>query len=293
MAGRASLWSPGWPVRMVLCPHLQSVLQQPAQQALLLGSPRATSILSYLSDSDLRGPSLCSRSQELPEMDSFSSEDPRDTETSTSASTSDVGFLPLAIGPSASIEETQEDPPSVGLLPDMAHLAGGSFVERPGWRNLGLESPDLPRGSPLHSHTMPGSQKEHNEGDTVDGPGVSLERPLQEVLDLLRCTGPSQPRLRELEYQVLSFRDRLKVCACSASGVMTGSGPWGQPAWAGTPLCPLHGLGGQCLLSGPQFDHLSSESPHRVGRRPEGESGLRVDNLLLIQSEPSPLPHPT
>ncbi|XP_037023188.2 RIPOR family member 3 isoform X1 [Artibeus jamaicensis] len=189
-----------------------SVLQQPVQQALLLGSPRATSILSYLSDSDLRGPSLCSQSQELPEMDSFSSEDPRDTETSTSASTSDVGFLPLAIGPSASIEEAQEDPPSLGLLTDMAHLAGGSFVERPGWRNLGVESPNLPRGSPLHSHMMPGSQNDHDEetGDGVEGPGVSLERPLQEVLDLLRCTGPSQPRLRELEYQVLSFRDRLK-----------------------------------------------------------------------------------
>ncbi|XP_054579881.1 RIPOR family member 3 [Eptesicus fuscus] len=191
-----------------------SVLQQPAQQALLLGSPRATSILSYLSDSDLRGPGLCSRSQELPEMDSFSSEDPRDTETSTSASTSDVGFLPLAIGPNTSTEEeAQEDSPSLGLLPEMVHLSGGAFVERPGWRNLGVESPNLPRGSPLHNHTMPGSQNDHDEGETgdrVDGPGVTLERPLQEVLDLLRCTDPAQPRLQELEYQVLSFRDRLK-----------------------------------------------------------------------------------
>ncbi|XP_036100137.1 RIPOR family member 3 isoform X1 [Molossus molossus] len=191
-----------------------SVLQQPAQQALLLGSPGPPSTLSCLSDSDLRGPGLCSQSQELPEMDSFSSEDPRDTETSTSASTSDVGFLPLAIGPQASIEEEAlEDSPPLGLLPEMAHLVGGSFVERPGWRNLGVESPNLPRGSPLHNHTMLGSQKDHDEGETrdgVDGPGVTLERPLQEVLDLLRCTDPSQPRLRELEYQVLSFRDRLK-----------------------------------------------------------------------------------
>lgn len=226
---------PGLPVRLVLCPPLQSVLQQPAQQALLLGSPRAPSILSYLSDSDLRGPGLCSRSQELPEMDSFSSEDPRDTETSTSASTSDVGFLPLATGPKASIEEeAQEDSASLGLLPEMAHLVGGSFVERPGWRNLGVESPNLPRGSPLHNHTMLGSQKDHGEGETrdgVDGPGVTLERPLQEVLDLLRCTDPSQPRLRELEYQVLSFRDRLKVCSlfagqqpCCANGVTSGTG---------------------------------------------------------------------
>ncbi|CAK6447333.1 unnamed protein product [Pipistrellus nathusii] len=191
-----------------------SVLQQPAQQALLLGSPRATSILSYLSDGDLRGPGLCRRSQELPEMDSFSSEDPRDTETSTSASTLDVGFLPLAIGPNTSTEEeAQEDSPPLGLLPEMVPLSGGTLVERPGWRNLGVESPNLPGGAPLHNHTMPGGQKDHDAGepgDGVDGPGVALERPLQEVLDLLRCTAPAQPRLQELEYQVLSVRDRLK-----------------------------------------------------------------------------------
>lgn len=191
-----------------------SVLQQPVQQALLLGGPRATSILSYLSDNDLRGPVLWSQSQELPEMDSFSSEDPRDTETSTSASTSDAGFLPLAIGPNASIEEeAQEEPPSPGLLPEMARLAGGSFVEQPGWRDLGIESPSLPRGSTFHNHTMPGSKRGHDEEETRDGvreSEVTLERPLQEVLDLLRCTDSSQPRLRELEYQVLSFRDRLK-----------------------------------------------------------------------------------
>ncbi|XP_025787963.1 RIPOR family member 3 [Puma concolor] len=191
-----------------------SVLQRPAQQALLLGGPKAPPILGYLSDSDLRGSGLRSRSQELPEMDSFSSEDPRDTETSTSASTSDVGLLPVAIGPNTSIEEeAQEDPRSLGLLPEMAHLAGGSFVEQPGWRNLGIEAPSLPRGSPFHNHTVPGSQKDDDEGeaaDGADGPGVTLERPLQEVLDLLRSMDTAQPQLRELEYQVLGCRDRLK-----------------------------------------------------------------------------------
>lgn len=232
----AWLWFLVQPVRPVLYPPLQSVLQQPAQQALLLDRPRATSILSCLTDSDLQGPGVRSRSQELPEMDSFSSEDPRDTETSTSASTSDVGFLPLAVGPNTSIEEeAQEDPPPLGLLPEMFHLVGGSFVEQPGWRNLGVESPDLPRGSPFDNHRVPGSQEGHVEGDTqdgVDGLRVPLERPLQEVLDLLRSTDPAPPQLRELEYQVLSFRDRLKVWAlfagqkpCFADNVTTGSGP--------------------------------------------------------------------
>ncbi|XP_021094618.1 protein FAM65C isoform X2 [Heterocephalus glaber] len=186
-----------------------SVLQQPAQQALLLGGPRATSILSYLSDNDLQGPSLHSRSQELLEMDSFSSEDPRDAETSTSASTLDVGFLPLAIGPASTEEEAREDHPPLGLVP----LAGSSFVEQPGWRNLDVESPSLPQGFPLHSCAVLRRQREQAEGEPGEGrngPAAAPERPLQEVLELLRSTGPMQPRLRELEYQVLSFRDRLK-----------------------------------------------------------------------------------
>ncbi|KAM6162967.1 RIPOR family member 3 [Rhynchocyon petersi] len=191
-----------------------SVLQQPPQQALLLGGPRATSILSYLSDSDLRGPSLHSRSQELPEMDSFSSEDPRDTETSISASTSDVGFLPLALGPDTCIEEeTREELPPLGLLPEVAQLAGTSFAERPGWRDLGVESPSLSRGSPLHGRAILGPPEGQIQGepeDDVDQPGVALEQPLQDVLELLRSTACSQPQLRELEYQVLGFRDRLK-----------------------------------------------------------------------------------
>ena len=187
---------------------------------MLLDRPRAPSVLSCLSDGDLQGPGLRSRSQELPEMDSFSSEDPRDMESSTSASTLDVGVLPSAMGPSTSIEEeAQEDPPPLGLLPDMLHLAEGSFVEQPGWRDLGVGPPDLSRGSPFHNHVLPGSQEGPNEGnpeDTAGGPGLPLERPLQEVLDLLRSMDPAPPQLRELEYQVLTFRDRLKVCVLFA-----------------------------------------------------------------------------
>ncbi|CAI9154832.1 unnamed protein product [Rangifer tarandus platyrhynchus] len=191
-----------------------SVLQPRAQQALLLNRPRAPSVLSCLSDGDLQSPGLRSRSQELPEMDSSSSEDPRDTEPSMSASTLDVGVLPSAMGPNSSIEEeAQEDPPPLGLLPDMLRLAQGSFVEQPGWRDLGVGTPDLSRGSPFHNHVLPGSQEGPDEGDpedTAGGPGLPLERSLQEVLDLLRSMDPAPPQLRELEYQVLTFRDRLK-----------------------------------------------------------------------------------
>lgn len=184
-------------------------------------------------------------------MDSFSSEDPRDTETSTSASTSDVGFLPLAIGPNTSIEEeAQEDAQPLGLRPEMAHLAGGSFAEQPGWRNLGIGDPELPRGSPFHDHTALGSQKEHDEGETedrVDGPEATLERPLREVLDLLRSVDPAQPQLRQLEYQVLGLRERLQVrlftegrqpCFTGAlqGGGVSGGGQPGPASWARSSL---------------------------------------------------------
>ncbi|XP_026642834.1 RIPOR family member 3 [Microtus ochrogaster] len=183
-----------------------SVLQQPMQQALLLGGPRATSILGYLSDSELQGPHLRNRSQERLEMDSFSSEDPRDTETSTSASTSDVGFLPMPAVPTACIEEgTREEPPPLGLLPGLAHPVSGVLVEQPGWRDLGGERLTLLRDAPVHSPMVPQSQKDQEEGD-----GDGVERPVQEVLDLLRSADTAKPQLRELEYQVLGLRDRLK-----------------------------------------------------------------------------------
>ncbi|XP_071067889.1 RIPOR family member 3 isoform X2 [Dasypus novemcinctus] len=191
-----------------------SVLQQPPQQALLLGGPRATSLLTYLSDSDLRGPGLRSQSQELPEMDSFSSEDPRDPETSMSASTPEVGFLPLAVGPNASIaEEACADPPALGLLPETARLGGGSLLEPPGWRGLEMESPALPRGPPFQDRALRGSRPGPDGGDAEEGaagPGAVVARSLQDVLDLLRCGVPAQAGLRELEYQVLGLRDRLQ-----------------------------------------------------------------------------------
>ncbi|XP_029771831.1 RIPOR family member 3 isoform X2 [Suricata suricatta] len=265
-----------------------SVLQEPAQQALLLGAPRAPSILRYLSDSDLRGPGLRSQSQELPEMDSFSSEDPRDAETSTSASTSDVGFLPVAMDPNASIEEeAQETPRSLGLGLEMAHLAGGSLVERPGWRTLGLEGPNLPRGSPFHNHTVLGSQKDHDEGeveDRGDGPWVTLERPLQEVLDLLRSVDTAQPQLRELEYQVLSFRDRLKprgapreqACADSLMECILESFAFlsADLAPQALPLC------GGC--QGPRKDRSPPPPPRKASSRELTAGAPELDTLLTV-----------
>lgn len=240
----------------------QSVLQQPLQQALLLGGPRATSILGYLSDSELQGPRLRSRSQELLEMDSFSSEDPRDTETSTSASTSDVGFLSMSVGPTACVEEeTREKPPPLGLLSGLAHPAGGVLVEQPGWRDLGRERLALLQDAPIHSPMVPRSRKGQEDGDVGD----RVEGPVQEVLDLLRSADPAQPQLRELEYQVLGLRERLKVCPLRAhtgqqgrfaASLRLGSRCGNQPAQVSIPASPLCDLGGPSLPHA-QFPHFS------------------------------------
>ncbi|XP_040837250.1 RIPOR family member 3 isoform X1 [Ochotona curzoniae] len=191
-----------------------SVLQQPVPQPWSPGRPRVPSILSYLSDGDLHGRGPWSWSQELPEMDSFSSEDPRDAETIASASASDMGFLPLAIAPPASTEEQGPLLPQ-GLLPEVACLAGNSPVEPPGWRSLGEDSPDLAWGVLSHSGTNPRpnqeGQADGEAGDSMEGPGPALEQPLQEVLELLRAPHPTWwPQLWVLEHQVVHLRERLK-----------------------------------------------------------------------------------
>jgi hypothetical protein len=184
-----------------------------------------------------------------------------------------VGFLPLAVGSTASIEEeAREDPPPLGLLPEMTLLAGGPVMERPGWRDLGVESPALQRGPVFHNCTIPRSQKGQEEGEGGDGaewPSRGPERPLQEVLELLRSLGPAQPQLRELENQVLGFRDRLKVRTPSARwpslhGMAAGSGPGGS-----TQASPQCHPGGQSP-SVPQFPHLSKGDKNSLpwaGRR--------------------------
>ncbi|XP_049637322.1 RIPOR family member 3 [Suncus etruscus] len=189
---------------------LQPLLPPPAL-------PGTISLRSSLSYGDLRAPS-----QELPEMDSFSSEDPRDTETSTSASTLDVGFMPLVVGPDSSAEQgVLDEPLPPGLLPEIGDLSGGPWVEQPGWRNLGFGCPPMPGAPLLHHHLVSGTQQDQEEaetGDTEDKPQAVLEGSLQEVLDLLGTLEPAQPQLRELQKQVLGLRERCKPRVASRKG---------------------------------------------------------------------------
>ncbi|KAM4842721.1 RIPOR family member 3 [Thomomys bottae] len=208
-------------------PSFQERYYLPAQQALL-GTPRATSIFSYLSSGDLQGPGPRSRSQEPLELDSFSSEDPQDLAGSAAAaaaaaSTLDAGFPPSGIRPATSVQAAGAQPPPRGLLPELPCRPGGPSLGQSGWRDLGVDSRTQPRGLLLHNPCSPPGQKgreDGQDGERDDGPLGAPLRPLKEVLELLRSTGPTQPQLQELEYQVLGFRDRLKPWGASAESLM-------------------------------------------------------------------------
>ncbi|XP_051832547.1 RIPOR family member 3 isoform X3 [Antechinus flavipes] len=187
--------------------------QQPPGPEGRRDSPPPRSLLSYLSESDL-GVRLQGKSTEQPEMterDSFSSDDPRETETGTSASTSDGGF-PLFV-PDVSVEGEQQEastPCSGGLSLKASPGAGDWHPGPPG-------QPELlgpRRGSLLQEGLVLDSQLGKlgtaKPEEPTEGPSQSVEKALQEVLDLLKLMNPRQSQLRELEYQVLCFRDRLK-----------------------------------------------------------------------------------
>ncbi|XP_043837461.1 RIPOR family member 3 isoform X1 [Dromiciops gliroides] len=200
-----------------------SLFQQPQQgREGQRNSTPTHSLLSYLSDSDL-GMHLPGKSAEQPEMtevDSFSSDDPRETETGTSASTSDAGFPPFVPCPDVSIEEEQQEPSapcSDGLKPETSQRAGHWHVAHPSRLDFGASDPVEPLGPNLlregvmfDSHQSLGKVGKAKTEQLTDGMSQSVEKPLQEVLDLLKVMNPRETQLRELEYHVLCFRDRLK-----------------------------------------------------------------------------------
>ncbi|XP_077022869.1 RIPOR family member 3 [Tamandua tetradactyla] len=184
--------------------------------------PPSPGAFVFTSDPPHSGPILQGRSQGLPGLDSCGSEDPHDPEPSPA-----VGCLSLVTGPHTAIkEEAQEDPLPLGLLLERAHLARGQPGEQPSWTDLGRESPSQPRNSPFRSSTTLGSQGRCRGGepeDGTEGPGMSVARPLHDVLELLRATRPAPAALRELECQVLGFRARLQPPGAPAESLLNGT----------------------------------------------------------------------
>ncbi|XP_048205370.1 RIPOR family member 3 [Perognathus longimembris pacificus] len=174
-------------------------------QPALPSTPRATSVLARLTNGALQSPG-----PEPLGTDAFGSED-RGEEAHPSASAPDGGFLPSGVSPAPSGEEAGAAPLSLGLLPERARPPGTPVPEPPGRRGLGVDGRTLPGGPPFHN------QEEEDGERELAGPAGGPARPLKEVLELLRAAGPARPPLRELEYQVLGFRDRLQPWGARAS----------------------------------------------------------------------------
>ncbi|XP_028926867.1 RIPOR family member 3 isoform X1 [Ornithorhynchus anatinus] len=196
-----------------------SVLQQQGTR----GGCGGPALLRYLSDGDLDEPLRgCRLKQpEGNEVDSFSSDDPREAESAASAS--DLGLPAPTPWPHSSIEEEERwgdhlRPPSP-RLPPLALETPRRAGARPMTLDLGdggqgdPADQKPPRTSGLRETIFEGrkqAEKVGREGQ-AEGSCPSIEKYLQEVLDLLKMLQPGLTQLQELEYQVLCFRDRLKA----------------------------------------------------------------------------------
>uniref|UniRef100_A0A8C6ZJ75 RIPOR family member 3 n=1 Tax=Nothoprocta perdicaria TaxID=30464 RepID=A0A8C6ZJ75_NOTPE len=179
------------------------------------------SILSYLAACDFggqprsKGPSTAGTS----EVDSLSSEDQKGTESRNTTPALGRRTLPLVIIQETSAEERQRPLPNhttLDILKKTPCVDGfpntpSSFVIR------GKDSRDSVSQTRNHCLTEQEnvSQRSLNaENDLkVDGCAKSIDKTLQEVLNLLKFWDMRQAQLEKLEYQVLSMRDKLKTLA--------------------------------------------------------------------------------
>uniref|UniRef100_A0A8C6ZER0 RIPOR family member 3 n=1 Tax=Nothoprocta perdicaria TaxID=30464 RepID=A0A8C6ZER0_NOTPE len=177
------------------------------------------SILSYLAACDFggqprsKGPSTAGTS----EVDSLSSEDQKGTESRNTTPALGRRTLPLVIIQETSAEERQRPLPNhttLDILKKTPCVDGfpntpSSFVIR------GKDSRDSVSQTRNHCLTEQEnvSQRSLNaENDLkVDGCAKSIDKTLQEVLNLLKFWDMRQAQLEKLEYQVLSMRDKLKL----------------------------------------------------------------------------------
>ena len=195
---------------------MQSALQQRQNQGDVSGEAQPPSILSYLAACDF---GVHERSKphspaETSEGDSFSNEDQRGTESRITAPVLDHRTLPLVIIQETCAEEQHPLPnhatldilktPCVDTFPSnpsnfLSHGKGGRHLNQT--RNHHLTEQESI------------SQKSLNAANAIklDGCTKSIDKTLQEVLNLLKFHGVGQAQLEKLEYQVSTLRDKLKV----------------------------------------------------------------------------------
>ncbi|XP_065547373.1 RIPOR family member 3 isoform X1 [Lathamus discolor] len=194
-----------------------SVLQQKQSQAD--GSDvQPPSILSYLAacDFDVHGRSKPCTPAETSEADSFSSEDQKGTESRTATPALDHRTLPLVMVQETCAEERQHPLPdhtTLDILKKTPCVDGfpsnpPSFLSR----HKGGDSFHQTRNHRLREHED-FSQKSLNTANDpkLDGHTKSIDKTLQEVLNLLKSHNVVQAQLEKLQYQVSSLRDKLKL----------------------------------------------------------------------------------
>ncbi|XP_061865438.1 RIPOR family member 3 isoform X1 [Colius striatus] len=195
-----------------------SVLQQRQNQGDVSDEAQPPSILSYLAacDFDVRGRSKAHNPAETSEADSFSSEDQKGTESTDTTPALDHGMLPSVIVQEACTEEQQHHTnhttldilkrtPCVDAFPSNP----SSFLNR---HRGSKNSFNQPRNQRL-TEQRDISQKSFNAANDLklDGCTKSLDKTLQEVLNLLKSHNMGQAQLEKLEYQASSLRDKLKL----------------------------------------------------------------------------------
>uniref|UniRef100_A0A8C3JL92 RIPOR family member 3 n=1 Tax=Calidris pygmaea TaxID=425635 RepID=A0A8C3JL92_9CHAR len=197
-----------------------SVLQQRQNQGDVTDEARPPSILSYLAacDFDVHGRSKPHTPAETSEADSFSSEDQKGTESRNTTPGLDHGTLPLVIIQETGAEEQQHPLPNRTTLDILKKTpcADGLPNNPPGFlnRHKGSRDPfNQTRNRCLTEQDI--SQKSLNAANDLklDGHTKSIDKTLQEVLNLLKSHDVGQAQLEKLEYQVSSLRDKLKLKA--------------------------------------------------------------------------------
>ncbi|XP_074013482.1 RIPOR family member 3 [Numenius arquata] len=198
-----------------------SVLQQRQNQGDVTDEAQPPSILSYLAacDFDVHGRSKPHTPAETSEVDSFSSEDQKGTESRNTTPGLDHRTLPLVIIQETCAEEQQHPLPNRTTLDILKKTpcADGLPNNPPSFLNRHKGSRDLFSQTRNRCLTEQEdiSQKSLNAANDLklDGHTKSIDKTVQEVLNLLKSHDVGQAQLEKLEYQVSSLRDKLKLKA--------------------------------------------------------------------------------
>ncbi|XP_062445201.1 RIPOR family member 3 isoform X3 [Rhea pennata] len=196
-----------------------SVLQQRQKQEDVKHEAQPPSILSYLTACDF---SVHSRSKplsaaETSEVDSFSSEDQKGTESRNTTPALGHRTLPLVIIKETSAEEGQRALPNHTTLDILKKTpCADGFSNTPSSfliRGKGSrDSINQTRNRHLTEQENLSQKSLNAENDLkLDGYAKSIDKTLQEILNLLKLQDMRQAQLKKLEYQVLSIREKLKL----------------------------------------------------------------------------------